>query len=123
MVSGLLFDPINPEPAREHRYVPDTSKAQHRAAINNGRIGKRGAEVLLWLTEWTAKHQDAPTSAELAHAHHWQYPGKERLWVLLHVRRGLNDLLAKGLVCKGADRECTVARDGLKANTWKVATR
>jgi len=121
MTTGLLFDPINFEPARERRHVPDTSKAAHIAAISSGQIGKRGAEVLQWLIEWTAAHQDAPTSAELAKWNHRHYRDRSYEWIVLYVRRALNDLLADGYVGKGADRDCSITT--AKANTWKVASR
>lgn len=121
MTTGLLFDLINPAPAHRHRHVPDTSKAAHVAAIQRGDIGKRGAEVLQWLLEWTDAHHDAPTSAEVAKFHHRHYSDRSYEWVVLYVRRALNDLLSDGFVCKGDDRDCTIA--GMKANTWKVVTR
>lgn len=42
-----MFSPSAPR--RHHRYVPDTSKAAHTAAVNAGRITGRKADVLAWL--------------------------------------------------------------------------
>lgn len=108
MTTGLLFDLINPEPSRS-RWVPDTSKAAHREAVAEGRIGKRSEMVLAALI-----HRGGATSAELA----GEGATLERV---LFIRRGLSDLLAQGLVCKGEDRRCTVT--GRTCNTWKVASR
>lgn len=113
MTTGLLFDTINPEPAR-HRYVPDTSKAAHTALVNAGKLNGRKAEVLAWLTG-PAPH--SVTAAELSKCVH----GDASLEHVLHIRRGLSDLHKSGLVCKSQDRVCGVT--GTKANTWKVVSR
>lgn len=108
MTTGLLFDLINPEPVTR-RYVPDTSKAAHREAVAEGRIGARGETVLAALL-----HRGGATSAELAGAN-------ATLERVLFIRRGLSDLKKQKLVCKGADRKCAVT--GRTCNTWRVASR
>lgn len=116
MTTGLLFDILNPEPAR-HRYVPDTSKAAHREAVAEGRISGRSEDVLRWLYDLTkaeTANMRPVTSAELAGAN-------ADLRLILHVRRGLSDLRKAGIVCKGEDRRCEVS--GRTCNTWKVVTR
>lgn len=115
MTTGLLFDLINFEPARERRHVPDTSKAAHTALVNAGKLNGRKAEVLDWLL--SSRALGGITAAELSIAVH----GDHSLEHVLHIRRGFSDLLKVGLVCKGTDRLCIVT--GTKANTWKAVTR
>ena len=100
---GLFAEPVL------HRYVPDTSKAAHREAVAEGRIGQRSEVVLSELL-----HQQGCTSAELAGV-------GATLERLLYIRRGLSDLHKSGLVRKSEDRPCRVT--GRKCNTWKVVTR
>ena len=114
-VEGSLFN-VPLEPVITHRFVPDTSRAALTAAVNAGRVSARGVMVLEALREWTARHQDAPTSAELARFVWPQFPGRDVTWMTLHVRRALNDLHTTGDVRKAADRDCTVTNT--KANTW-----
>lgn len=114
MTTGLLFDTINPAPAEPRRHVPDTSKAAHTALVNAGKLNGRKAEVLSWLMAFTPL---PATAAELSSGVH----GDSSLAHVLHIRRGLSDLKKAGLVCKGADRICTVT--GTTANTWRVVSR
>lgn len=100
---GLFVD------APVRRYVPDTSKAAHREAVAEGRVGARGELVLAALL-----HRQGATSAELAgHG--------ATLERVLMIRRGLSDLRKQGLVCKGPDRRCAVT--GRTCNTWRVTSR
>ena len=107
-MTGLLFDLMPADPV-VRRYVPDTSKAAHREAVAEGRIGDRGERVLAALL-----YRQGATSAELAGA-------GASLERVLFIRRGLSDLRKQGLVCKGEDRRCAVT--GRSCNTWKVVTR
>lgn len=112
-MTGLLFDTIGfTQPTRRH--VPDTSKAAHTALVNAGKLNGRKAEVLHGLTH----HVNGPvTAAELSIVLY----GDSSLAHVLHLRRGLSDLKAAGLVTKGTDRQCHVTKT--KANTWKAASR
>jgi hypothetical protein len=114
MTTGLLFDLLNPEPVR-HRYVPDTSKAAHVAAVNSGRLSKRCQDVLAWLLACPG----TPTAAELAR--HVTGVARPSLEACLHIRRGFCDLKRAGMVVKGQDRRCSVT--GIVANTWKSVNR
>lgn len=101
---GMFTDELT-----RHRYVPDTSKAAHREAVAQGRVGDRSEAVLALVL-------DSPgfTSAELAGTN-------ATLERLLYIRRGLSDLHKSGLVRKSEDRPCQVT--GRKCNTWKVVSR
>lgn len=113
-MTGLLFDTMNPEPAR-HRYVPDTSKAAHTALVNAGKLNGRKAEVLAWLLSV------GPTAGQTAAELSERVFGDHTLEHVLHIRRGFSDLKKAGMVTKGMDRLCTVTNTS--ANVWKVATR
>ncbi len=115
-MTGLLFGDLHsPGQHVVTRHVPDTSKAAHTALVNSGRLNGRKAEVLAWLLSV------GPTSGQTAAELSKRVFGDHTLEHVLHIRRGFSDLKAAGLVCKGADRACSVTNTS--ANTWKVVTR
>jgi len=115
MVGAITQPSFFDRPVVRHRYVPDTSKAAHVAAVNSGRLSKRCQDVLAWLLACPG----TPTAAELAR--HVTGAHRPSLEAVLNLRRGLSDLKRAGMVVKGHDRKCSVT--GIMANTWKVSKR
>lgn len=117
-----------PEPRRKvAKAVPRSSRLTYQA--EHARLDARSDEVKVWLCGWAwtamlADHTTEPTAAELAlYARDVEnaYPSQSWDWLKLHVRRGLSDLQAAGVVEKAGDRPCRVSRR--TCATWKLKTR
>lgn len=121
MTQPSLLD-LPPTRPKVRRHVRDTSRAQYRDALE--RLTGRKGEVLRWLAHYVATRASHPTAAELLRLD--IDACGDVVWTdetahLLHVRRGLSDLQASGLVESAGKRVCRVT--GRVCHTWRVVER
>lgn len=114
-----------PEPKPPRKRTRDTSCMGYELQDSENRL----ATVSRWLSHYWHRHQVSPTSGELAHfarVRHADEPavaGRERLYTLMYVRRGLSEGAAKNIletVPQGM-RSCGVCKT--PQETWRVRER
>lgn len=110
---------------RRHRPVRATSRAAY--VVGREKFNGRKGDVLRWLGHHWNRFNVYPTSAELAKfvqiEHRPEVEGKSWDYVLLYVRRGLNDLVRLGVVKSHYHGKRICAQTGSLCETWTVTQR
>lgn len=116
---GLFAEPESTFRDKKAVNVPRTSVLAYQERGRAGRVG----DALTFIQQVVAKTHQAPTSAEVAEDYnsHSPTPGFTRPYSVLHIRRGLSDALAAGLVEHAPARKCTVS--GRTCVAWRLRQR
>lgn len=116
----MLTPPVEAEPRKR---VRETSCMGYEMVDGETRL----ATVKRWLAHFWNRHQQSPTSGELAHFARTRHYQEVKGWsvdkLVLYVRRGLSDAQAVNMVeaVHGGKRRCR--KMGTMQEAWRVRER
>ncbi len=112
-----------PEPREIRKRVRETSCAGYEMIDGETRM----ATVKRWLAHFWNRHQQSPTSGELAHFATVRHGDEVKGWswdkTLLFVRRGLSDAQEKRIAETVPDGVRTCRKQRTAQETWRVIER